>query len=227
MSKKQSKPTTTLTKTGKKPFTVPSNTIEIRGSKPGKVEKVSTQVVVKSLEKQAAPLFTKLSRLGKIKTEEEYNKAYELTKELKELSKEADRQLNTITEPNREIKRQADASIKAAGEIFRPFQNRVADIDATIKAMMGEYQKQLDSKKEKLVESFEKGKISKASTFMRKSVELENSTGVRKIWQAIEKDINKTPDKYWIVDVDKIKADLKDGIEVPGWAWEQVKTIVI
>lgn len=189
-------------------------------------DQVSTQVVVKSLEKKAQPLIKKLSAF-KIKSNNDYENAYALTKQLKELGKEADKQLATITDPSRRIKKDADLAIKAASAIFAPFQKLIVDVDRDIKNHMLEYQENLNSKKLKLNEDFEDGKIARASTYAKKASELEVSKGVRMVWQAIPKDISKTPDQYWIVDEDKIKEDLKAGKKIAGWSWEQVQTIAI
>lgn len=183
-------------------------------------EKVNTQVVLKSLEKQSLPLIRKLDGLAKIKTNEDYTRAIEVTKELKALGKLADAQLKTITDP---LKQASDA----ARAIFKPFLTKLVDVEANIKAALLEYQEGLDKKKLKLNESFESGDIKKASTYVKKSAELENDSNVRRVYQLIMLDESKTPRAFLTPDLDKIKAAFKEGKKVAGWSYEQVKTIAI
>lgn len=200
MSKKQSKMAVATTTSAKKS------------------EAISAQVVLKSLEKQSAPLIRKLSEF-KIRSNEDYNKAFELTKDLKAFGREADRQLKTITDPLKQ-------ATEAAKNIFRPLLNQVQEIDQRIKAEMLVYQSKLNKNKIALDEKFE-GSNMKASTYVKRSAELDNSVGVRKIWQAVPVAPELTPREYLVPDEAKIKEALKAGKKVKGWDWKQVDSIAI
>jgi len=182
-------------------------------------DRVSTEVVVKSLEKNAAPLIRKLADF-KIKSNDDYSKAVELTKDLKNIAKEANDQLKTITDP---LKKASDA----ARDIFRPFLNKVSGIEQAIKIAMLDWQSKLIEKKGALAEKFESGEIKKASTYLKKEAELDHKEGVRMIWTAVEINAKKTPREYLIPDETKIKAALKEGKKVEGWEWKQVPNIAI
>lgn len=187
---------------------------------------VSANVVLKSVEKGAKPLIKKLMAF-KIKTKEDYQKAFALTKDLKNIGKIAKDQLGTVVGPNRRIRKEADASIKAANAIFAPFFNLIDGVDANVKVQMLEWQNKQAGKKEKLNEAFASGKISKASTFAAKSEELEENTGVRMVWELVEKDASKTPKEYLVPDTEMIEEALRNDKKVAGWAWEQVQHIAI
>lgn len=182
-------------------------------------ERVSTEVVVKSLEKSAAPLIRKLADF-KIKSNDDYSKAMELTKDLKNIAKEANDQLKSIIDP---LKQATDA----ARNIFRPFQTKVTNIEQTVKIAMLEWQQSLMTKKAQLADKFESGEIKKASTFLKKEAELEVTEGVRKVWTAIPVNVKKTPREYLVPDEAKIKEALKAGKKVEGWEWKQVPQIAI
>lgn len=188
-------------------------------ARPATPGKVSTQIVLKSIEKKAAPLLRKLTDF-KIKTSEDKEKAIVLVKELKELGKEADRQLRTVTDPLKE-------ATKAANEIFKPFFRDLMDVETRIKAELLDYQLGLDKKKIALNVAFEDKSIKKASTYLKKSAELEDDSNVRNVWQAIAVNEKLTPREYLVADEGKIKEALKAGKKVAGWKWEQVKTVVI
>lgn len=187
---------------------------------------VNVKIVAKGIEKKAQPLIRKLKAF-KIKKSEDYSKAFELTKELKNYGKIAKAELEGITDPIREIKTKADQSIKAANGFFKPFFDAIAEIDEKIKIDMLNFQNKLKGKRKELEQKFEDGEITNASKFMKASGKLEVSEGVAKVWTAVEKDRNKTPDKYWIVDETAVEADLKAGKKIPGWSWEQIDTIRI
>lgn len=186
---------------------------------------VSAKVVAKSLQKKAAPSVRKL-KVFKIKSANDYSKAFELTKQLKDLGKEADDQLATVTDPLKVIKTNADLAIKNSKAIFQPFFDEIAKIDEAIKIQMLNWRSKASSKKNKLEQKFEAGKLS-AGALMKKTGELDQTEGVAKVWTAVEINKNQTPDKYWIVDEDAVEADLKAGIKVKGWEWKQVETIRI
>lgn len=179
---------------------------------------VSAQVVLKSLEKQSAPLIRKLSDF-KIKDNDDYEKAFELTKDLKAFGKEVDRQLRTITDP---LKQATDA----ARAIFRPLLDRVKEIDAAIKNEMLLYQSKLSKKKAALDEKFETSNM-RSATYVKNSADLSLDTGIRKVWQAIAVAPELTPREYLVPDESKIKDALKAGKKVKGWEWKQVDSIAI
>lgn len=181
-------------------------------------QKISAEVVAKSLEKQALPIIRKLSEF-KLRTADDRDKAIELTKDLKGIAKEAERQLGTIINPIKQ-------SIDAARAIFKPFQDQVKNLDAEIKQRILDFDQKQSDKKVALEERYEKGKVSTAS-FLKKTSELEADNGMRMVWQAIPVNVDATPREYLVPDETKIKQALKEGKKVKGWKWEQVKTIAI
>ena len=189
---------------------------------PTKPDAVSTSVVIASLEKQAAPSIRRVTDL-KIKTKDDFELAATLVKQLKALSAEAERQEKSITTPMRE-------ALKATQAHFKPFQNKVAQVEADVKLSMSvflEGQKKLSAKAE---QDFEDGKIKKISTIVAKQAELRVDNGtaqVRKVWTLFIDHPKRVPFDFMVPDETKIKEACKAGHVPSGCRWEQVELIAI
>lgn len=185
-------------------------------------DKVSTAVVVASLEKQAVPVFRRVLNLS-IKTKEDFEQAAESIKFLKMLAVEAERQEKEITDPLRKV-------IKTTQALFKPFQTKVAETEWTTKLAMSvflEGQKKLAAK---LEDDFTNGKIKKVSTVVAKQNELrvENGTAqVRKVWTLFIDQPNQVPFDFMVPDEAKIREACKTGNVPAGCRWEQIETIAI
>lgn len=195
----------------------------LNGLGPKNVAKqVSTEVVIASLERQAAPALRRVLNLS-IETKADYELAAETIKALKALSAEAKRQEQEITEPLKGV-------IKKTQNLFRPFQDKVSETEAITKEAMGKF---LDGQKKialRLEEDFESGKIKKISTIVTKQNELKVTNGaaqVRKVWTLFVDDPNKIPREYMVPDLALIREAYKNGMYVEGCRWEQVETIAI
>lgn len=185
-------------------------------------KKVSEEIVVKALEKQARPILSRLNDFvvnRGIKNPDDRAQAMDLTKRLKALNKEAERQRDEIIDP-------LLLSIKKIKDFFNPFHNQVKNTEALIKQAVLAYDETLVKKKVRLDEDFDKGKIGTRG-YLNKSAALEVTDGTRMIWTAIPLDITKTPREFLIPDEAKIKQALKEGKTVQGWEWKQIKTLAI
>lgn len=190
---------------------------------PGSVkEKVSTQVVLASLQKKAGPLIKQLETIDEV-NKANYDKAAETLKALKAIGKEADAQLHAIIDPIR-------AAEKAAKEHFKPFTNSIAELETSVKLKMSIYVENQNRKSMQVLKDFEVGKIKKVETVLAKQAEFEvssESASVRKLTRA--KAVNKalTPREYLIPDERAILDALKSGKKVKGWELETVNSIAI
>ena len=188
-----------------------------------KSEKVNTAVVVQSLEKKSRSLITKLSNITSITTQEEFDKAGKVTKELKAYGKIATAEMNTILNP-------LNQSIKATREHFRPFFNRLAEAETRIKGLMLEFTARQKALSEKVDRDFEDGKIKKISTYASKKMKTEVKSGaakVRHVWKLTVVNEKKIPREYLMPDIGLIERAFKEGKEVPGCKYEQVEQIAI
>lgn len=182
----------------------------------------STAVVIASLEKQAALSIKRVTDL-KIKTKDDFELAATLVKQLKVLSAEAERQEKSITTPMRE-------ALKAIQVHFKPFQNKVAQIETTVKLQMSvflEGQKKLSAKVE---QDFEAGKIKKVGTVVGKLADLRVDNGaaqVRKVWKLFIDDPTAVPKQFLIPDEAAIKEAFQNGALVRGCRFEQINSIAI
>jgi hypothetical protein len=182
--------------------------------------KIDAAIVLKALEKDAAPLLKKLKGF-EIASQDDYAKAVQLTKELKGLAKVAKSKQDEFVVPLNEL-------IKKAKALFKPFTDMVEATELNIKVEMQSYLTTQAEKQKQLEQDVQSGKIKKVSTYVRKVEELEvKNSGVRKIWQAIEIDASKTPREYMVPDTTAIREALKAGKKVNGWEWKQVDSIAL
>ena len=185
-------------------------------------QEISTAIVIASLEKQAAPSIRRVTDL-KIKTKDDFELAATLVKQLKGFSALAKQEEDTMVNP-------AKATIKAIQAHFKPFQNKVAEIEAEVKERMGEFlvaQKKLSAKVE---QDFEDGKIKKISTIVAKQAELRVDNGtaqVRKVWTLFIDHPKRVPFDFMVPDESKIREACKAGHVPSGCRWEQVESIAI
>jgi len=188
-----------------------------------KSKTVSTAVVITSIEKSANPFFNKLEKLI-IDSPEQYAKAGEWLKKIKEYKKDAEGKEGAIINP---IK----TSIKNTQALFRPFYERVADIEATTKAAMLEFVQEQDKKKAQLQSDFESGKVKRVSTYIGKVHELEipadKNSQVRKVKRLVIEDAKKIPRELMLPNETLIKKLLLEGKSVPGCKMVEDKTIAV
>lgn len=190
--------------------------------KPNKSEQVSTAVVVATLEKLAAPVMRKVTDL-KIKTKEDFELAANLVKKLKEWSKEASEQESKIINPMKE-------AMKAAQLHFKPFRNRVAEIELFTKSQMDLFLSNQEAKLKQLEANFSTGKIKKVSTLLasQDSLRVDNGAAqIRKVWKVNIIDAKKIPREFLIPDEVAIRESCKSGKVPAGCEWRQENTIAI
>jgi len=185
-------------------------------------DKVSTTVVVASLEKTAAASFRKVTNLT-IKTKEDFETMAETVKALKVLAKEAERQEKEITGPLKEV-------IKKTQQLFRPFQAKVEVAEVNAKNAMQNFLETQKKSALRLEQKFEQGDIKKLSTLVTKQNELRVDNGtaqVRKVWKLFIDNEGELDRNFLMPDEERIKEYCKKGIVPPGCRWEQVDSIAI
>jgi hypothetical protein len=183
---------------------------------------INSQIVVKSLEKEALPITRKVSNL-KIKNLEHYQLAADLLKKLKEIKKEAKTEEEKFTKPLNEL-------LKTTRTHFKPFFTSIDLIESDTKQRMGVFLEAQEAKQKQLEKKMESGDIKKVSTFVKKSAELEvNSSSasvrrIKKLWIVNEMII---PREFLVPNEAAIFAALKDGKKVAGCKITTVKNIAI
>ena len=184
-------------------------------------QKVDAAIVLRSLEVEAQPLFKKLKAITSIESQDDYDRALTLTKNLKELARLAKEKEQSFTIPLNDL-------IKKARELFKPFTTMVEATEANVKVLMLEYVKQQQDALKELEEDFSTGKIKRVSTFANKAAEFSaKKSGNRKVWKAVCVEERITPREYLVPDMQAITNALKSGHKVTGWSWEQVDQIAI
>jgi hypothetical protein len=181
---------------------------------------VNAGVVLAAVEEKAAPILKKLNRIDLVLTQADYEKAMSNTKQLKELLKLSTDKKEAITTPLKE-------ALKEVNSLFKPFEVKVEQMEAEVKAAMLQFVLNQQRQIKKLNQDFADGKIKKVSTITTKLAEFQQPAGVRKVWQPVEINAAATPREYLMPDMAKIKEALKAGKKVQGWSWEQVENIAI
>lgn len=181
--------------------------------------KLNVQVVIASIEKKAGPILKKLDSIDEIKSQEDFDRAALLVKNLKELDDLAVEEEKKITSP-------LNQALTAAREHFKPFHVLVKGKDDSIKLMMSVWYEAQKNKLAKLAEDFNGGKIKKIETFARKEKELRVSGSkatatIRKVWTAEITNEEAIPREFLVPDMKKIEAHLRAGSKVPGVKWYQ------
>lgn len=188
-----------------------------------KTDQTNTAIVLASLEKQARPIAKKLSKLTSINTQEDFNNAGQLTKELKGLGAIAEKEMKGMIDP-------LNVTIKKIREHFRPFSTMIANNEAHIKTMMLDFVSKQKKLSAKVDQDFEAGKIKKVGTYADKKMSAEIVNGaakVRKVWTVIIDDEEQIPKDYMVPDMKLIEIAFKQGNKVKGCRYEQVEQIAI
>lgn len=179
-------------------------------------------IVLKALQKESLSPSKRLSSL-EIKTQEDFELAGVLLKQLKGYGKQALEREEQFTTPMKKL-------LTDMKNLFNPFRDSVALIELDTKDKMLAFVERNKQAQLKLEKQFASGEIKKVSTLVSKQTALEitsTSAQVRKVWTAIEVDARKTPREYLIPDTAAIKAALKDGKTVAGWEWKQIESIAV
>ena len=188
-------------------------------------KQVSTGIVLASLEKNSVKHFKTLSgiNVSGISDAGEYTLASETVKELKNIRKVAETKRTEITIP-------LNAALAATNNLFKPFFNRIDEVEGQIKRLMIGYLNEMETLKARHGADFVNGDIKKVSTLLKKQAECENPVGaaqVRSIQTLEIKSVSKIPLKYLVPNEALILADLKNGIAIPGCKITILKSIAI
>jgi len=185
--------------------------------------KISHEVVLRSLEKKAQPILSKLNSLS-IETADDFNEAGARLKALKSFAKIAETEKKTITDP-------LNQTMKAVNAHFAPFFNSIKLIEAQVKEEMERYLQTVDKKVEQLQEDFKVGTIKKVTTLHKKTEEvaggLQSTVQQRFVTAVTITDLKKIPLKYLVPDEELIKRDLLEGKKVPGAKLEERRILAI
>jgi hypothetical protein len=187
-------------------------------------DQTNAMVIVQNLQKKANPIGRKVSDL-QIKSQEDFDLAAQLVKQLKDYKDTAVVEKKHLLEPVKE-------TMSRITNFFKPFENWVDEIEQDTKLKMSVYLQSIKAKKEKLDRQFETGQIKKASTYIGKASELRSaaeseSATVRELTIIEVVDIRKIPLEFLQPDMTKIKAAWKAGNPVPGTKQSTKSSIAI
>lgn len=186
---------------------------------------VSTEVVIASMEKEAAPMFKKLSKISTISSKADFDLAAEQVKLLKSIDSMATKEEKSMTDPLETTKKRIKAH-------FKPFHDKVNEAETNAKLLMSVWLEENDRKMAKIESDFKKGDIKKVSTYTEKlnvlQVANEGSAGkVKQVSKLFINDEKKIPREFLVPDESAIIEAFKNGKTVAGCEYKKVKTIAI
>ena len=187
-----------------------------------KPSNTSAAVVLESLKKKSTTTISKLEVLV-INSEEAYDAAAGYLVKLKDLAKEAEAKRKEIADP-------LNQALKATNNLFKPFTNRVAELEQTTKAAMIDFLNRKEVEAKRLEEKFHNGDIKKISTLKAKQEELKvesDNVSVRQIASLKINDLDAIPRSWMIPDEAKILDALKQGIKIKGCELYYKKSLAI
>lgn len=194
---------------------------------------MNTPTLPKTVEKEIKSIETSFEGI-KIVDETSYKNAIDLTKAIKEQGKAIKEQKESFTKPLNE-------SLKNIRAFFKPYEEKLADIEKNLKGSMVQYtiaeQKKADEAAEKLAKRVQKGTM-KPETAIRKMNEIEapeqttaSSTAQATIRETKQVKVSNEaliPREYLMPDMAKIKeAVLKEGKTIDGVEIEVIKSVAI
>jgi len=187
-----------------------------------KVSNISAGVVLESLKKKSVTTISKLEVLA-IKSEDAYDTAASYLIKLKELSKEADVKRKEITDP-------LNQALKATNALFKPFINRIEELEQTTKSAMIDFLNRKQAEAKKLEEKFHNGDIKKISTLKAKQEELKvesDNVSVRQLTSLKINDLDAIPRMYMVPNEALILEALKQNIKIKGCELIYKKSLAI
>lgn len=152
-----------------------------------------------------------------ITSQETYDAAVAYGKNVSKMEKFLKGEKEKITKPLNE-------SLKAARALFKPYEEKCAEVKADIKGKMVAYLAEEEKKKQKEEESdlarLERGTM-KEETVVKKMVTRNESatdtTGTTtRVLVIKDVDLSKVPVEYLVLDESKVKADFRAGTDIPG-----------
>jgi len=187
-----------------------------------KSSNISAGVVLESLKKKSVTTISKLEVLV-IKSEDAYDTAAGYLIKLKELSKEADAKRKEITDP-------LNQALKATNALFKPFINRIEELEHSTKSAMVDFLNRKEAEAKKLEEKFHNGDIKKISTLKARQDELKVESGnvsVRQLAALKINDLDAIPRMYMVPNEALILEALKQNVKIKGCELIYKKSLAI
>ena len=185
-------------------------------------DKVSTAIVVATIEKQSKPLFKKIDSFI-IKDNTDHQALVSYMKNLKAIKSIAKDKRKSIEDPLKEALKQVD-------ELFKPFFAKVDETEIEVKNEILRFEEKKEQLNKKLNSDFEKGNIKKVATYAAKQAELNakvNGSSIREL-EVLEIVNQKLIPREWLVPDEKlILKALKEGKKIAGCMLITKKTVAI
>jgi len=152
-----------------------------------------------------------------ITTQEDYDATHEVGKKVGALLKNIDKEEKSITKP-------INDSLKKIRDMFRPFKTQVTEVSNDLKKRRQTWidaeAKKAKIEEERIAKRVEKGTM-REDTAVGKLADIETAApdtngGMTSVLVVKVIDVKLIPEKYLTVNEAAIKADHREGIEVPG-----------
>lgn len=163
-------------------------------------------------ERSMSPLIEQAETL-EIKTQEHLVVATELLSSMNKV-------MDAITAEKEKVTRPLLDALAAERGRWKPIETRFKEAIDPLRQKISKYQTELIRQQDKIAKQTASGKLSiEAATALVPSDKIETAMGSLTFREKAElriTDKKKVPEKYWIIDEDKLLADLKAGKLVPG-----------
>lgn len=123
-----------------------------------------------------------------------------------------------------EITKPLRIALESARNLFRPAEEKLASVEANLKAEILETEKKREKEQEKLMSKIEKGRVSPDQGLSLMSKAPKGLFRPVKVMEIKNKKL--IPDKYWVIDEVAVRAALIAGKKVPGAILVEKKTVV-
>ena len=152
-----------------------------------------------------------------ITNQEEYNATQEIGKKVGALLKNIDKQEKAITKP-------INDSLKKIRDMFRPFKTQVTEVSDDLKKRRQTWidaeAKKAKIEEERIAKRVEKGTM-REDTAVGKLADIEQKApdakgGMTSVLVVKVIDVKLIPEQYLMVNATQLRADYREGIEVPG-----------
>jgi len=152
-----------------------------------------------------------------ITTQEEYDTTHEIGKKVGALLKNIDKEEKSITKP-------INDSLKKIRDMFRPFKTQVTEVSNDLKKRRQTWidaeAKKARIEEERIAKRVEKGTM-REDTAVGKLADIEQKApdtkgGMTSVLVVKVIDVKLIPEKYLTVNESAIKADHREGVDIPG-----------
>jgi hypothetical protein len=182
------------------------------------------------IEKELVEIKTRISGVQEVanslivQNQEDLDSAGDFLKQISNTEK-------IITQKKQEITKPLMASLAKVRDLFKPLEHSLSKAKEVIKSKMLDYtieeEEKAEKKKEAIAKKVETGKMSLNSALEKLEAIQSPKTNTRTELKFSVENIDLIPKEYFILNIELVKKDVKNGVEIPGIKVYQEKKVVV